>query len=154
MSDWAVIKGFPDFEVSYRGQVRVAKRPSELLEIMIDRTTGQAVVLLSDVDDRVALVPVAPLVLENFVSTRDRWHRAHAIDGDPLNNHVENLTWARANRTTVQAPSPKNLTDERRLAVVEALRKGKDRPWQIGLRYQVPEAQVLEIQASLDQEKT
>ena len=83
--------GFPGYEVSWKGHVRV-----ERLTIAPQWRGDYLRVRLRAADGRRAWRPVHALVLEAFVGERpsDRHHGAHFPDRDRSNNHVSNLRWA------------------------------------------------------------
>jgi len=89
---WLEIKGFPEYQVSSKGNVR-RKKSGRLLKATPGGTGYRSVKLC--VGERRLDCRVNRLVLEAFVGPAPSGkHQAAHNDGNRLNNAVENLRWA------------------------------------------------------------
>ncbi len=93
---WKIISDFPNYEVSNHGRVRrrVTGRGTWAGRILSDRVTtvGYKAVSLSN-DYQHAYPSVARLVLTAFVGDPPDSYQANHINGDKLDDRIENLEW-------------------------------------------------------------
>lgn len=102
---WAVVVGNPKYEVSTCGRLRSVPRrvvaghgwrdiAAAILSPRAD-DAGYIVYVLVDADGKPVRVYLHRLVLEAFVGPcPDDMEARHFPDGDPANNHLDNLSWA------------------------------------------------------------
>jgi len=92
------IKGYEDkYTVNHTGEV-YSKARNRLLKPKVTKF-GYAEVILSNQKDgkrSVKYKTVHRLVAETFISNPDNLKQVNHIDGDKLNNHIENLEWCTA----------------------------------------------------------
>lgn len=145
-TEWKPVVGFDGYEVSNTGQVRsyrvkgnAEKRRSEPRVLVGGyKKAGYHYVVLRKDGTTSHNRLVHQLVLEAFVGPRpDGYETAH-LDGNPKNNHVENLIWA-----THQT----NMDHKTLHGTTTCVPKGEDHPYA-----KLTEAQVLEIRSRLGSE--
>jgi hypothetical protein len=90
---WLQVSGNEDYEVSNRGAVRALPSRRILPAHKGNKVGHRRVSLKSPTTGEHKQHYVHTLVLEAFVSPRPEGMCACHIDGDPLNNCVENLRW-------------------------------------------------------------
>lgn len=88
MEQWKKIRGCPNYEVSNHGRVKSKYR---ILKQTINRD-GYLYVGMS-INKKSKTFKVHLLVLENFICSRPENKCANHIDGNKLNNHIDNLEW-------------------------------------------------------------
>ena len=84
---WHPIDGCPGYAVSDRGEV-MSHRASRILKPFVASRSGHLAV-----DLPIGRRYVHRLVLESFVGPRPERMEACHNDGNPTNNHVDNLRW-------------------------------------------------------------
>lgn len=88
---WETVEDFEDYEVSNRGKVR--KRHGKMM-IKEHLHKGKMVVGLRTTVGRKTTKEVGKLVLNAFDEYKSSAkYLARHIDGNPANNHIENLQW-------------------------------------------------------------
>lgn len=87
---WKVIEGYPKYEVSDDGEVRVIKS-GKILTKSVD-TRGYYKVTLTNSENRKTLF-VHRLVAIAFVSNPNNLNQVNHIDENKQNNHASNLEW-------------------------------------------------------------
>lgn len=87
---WKVIEGYPKYEVSDDGEVRVVKS-GKILKKSVD-TRGYYKVTLTNSENRKTLF-VHRLVAIAFVSNPNNLNQVNHIDENKQNNHASNLEW-------------------------------------------------------------
>lgn len=91
MSEWQVIKDFPNYEVSKDGKVR-NRQTGKYLKSKISNTGYERVCLYKDSSCK--QMGVHRLVALAFIDNPNNKRCVNHIDNNPLNNKVENLEWA------------------------------------------------------------
>ena len=89
---WRDVVGHPNYEVSSLGRVRSHKGLSPRVLAARSLPKGYLRVTLYDNGRRVGAY-VHTLVLEAFVHARTPGMQVRHLDGNPTNNHVDNLAW-------------------------------------------------------------
>lgn len=94
LEKWVSAPGFPDYSVSNLGRVWSYKNPSGAGVLMRGSRTsrGYCVVCLRNEHVRKHIF-VHRLVLEAFIGARPKGLQSAHLDGDQLNNRIENLRW-------------------------------------------------------------
>lgn len=100
--EWRTIPGFPDYEVSNLGAVRSWRnrygvrpdKPKLLKQTPNRKRGGYMNVTLRSPEGESKLRRVHALVLEAFVGPRPEGFDSCHNDGNPANNHLDNLRWA------------------------------------------------------------
>lgn len=88
---WKVVKNYPDYEVSDKGQVRSYKKG--YLHLLKPGSNGNyPLVFLYNEKGRVVIY-IHTLVLEAFVGFCPMYYEANHKDGHKANNYVSNLEW-------------------------------------------------------------
>lgn len=101
---WLPVEGFPDYEVSDKGNVRTYKRRSASAEVPMLMNpmdfNGYKHVYLHEghlrrwgQGGRGKKKRVHRLVLEAFIGLCPKGKECRHLDGNPSNNKLENLTW-------------------------------------------------------------
>ena len=95
---WAIIPGFPDYEVSDTGRVRSHRLKNEriLRPGRCPAGRGYMTVLLytgARKEWRASSQLVHRLVATAFVGNPENKRTVNHIDGDTMNNHCDNLEW-------------------------------------------------------------
>lgn len=134
------IPNYPDYEISEDGRVfRVTSRTNakagDVVKVGL-MTTGYAFVSLSRLGSKARKFSVQSLILETFVGPRPSpSHQAAHINGDKLDNRLENLMWAtpveNASHKKLHGTQPtgseiynSKLTDESVLRILELRKSG------------------------------
>lgn len=107
---WRFVVGNSNYLVSSYGRVetvphktigkdgRVLQIAGRLKKLTVDRKGYQIVGLTQDGKTRRRYVH--HLVLEAFVGLRERGQECRHLDGDPLNNRLDNLAWGTSSENT------------------------------------------------------
>lgn len=123
---WRPIDGFDgDYMVSDQGRVMSLKRKSpRIMPQTIQRTGYKAVMLWDSTTQSAKCRKVHRLVIEAFKPNPDNLPTINHIDGDKLNNHIDNLEWASYQDNMQHAvrtglTHPHRWTDEERKEIAE-----------------------------------
>lgn len=87
MEKWKLIPDYPNYEVSYWGQIR-NRKTGKILKPISHREIQ--IVNLYYLPGKFRSETVSRLVMENFGKLVSGWVVRH-LDGDPFNNHISNL---------------------------------------------------------------
>lgn len=92
MEEWKPIKGFPGYQVSDYGRI-YSDKTGTMMSFSMNTTGTLKVNLMRQREIITRSVPV--LVAEAFLGGRPRQENMTPIhvDGDPRNNHADNLAW-------------------------------------------------------------
>ena len=95
--EWMPIPFAPDYQVSDLGRVRSHRRSSSrILALGVNPVTGYVQVKYMRADGQRATSNVQKLVLAAFVGPRPEGYQTRHLDGDKLNNRLENLRYGTA----------------------------------------------------------
>lgn len=89
---WKVVKDFDKYEVSNLGNVR-NKETRKLKKISIRKRDGYCEVSLQSNEKKQYTKCVHVLVANAFIENLDNKYTINRIDGNKLNNRVDNLEW-------------------------------------------------------------
>ena len=112
MEEWKEIQGFSNYDVSSFGQVRSKPRRKSkggLLKFYVD-THGRYGVHLFDDNSKRVNCRVHRLVADAFIPNTEGKPQIDHINGDRLDNRVENLRWATGRENQINTKLPKNNT--------------------------------------------
>lgn len=98
-NEWAAITGAPGYEVSRSGSIRNAKSGIELTQRI---TLGYAYVAIQ-VGGKSVKKRVHRLVAEAFIPNPEGKDEVNHIDGNKLNNSVENLEWCTTSENLIHS---------------------------------------------------
>lgn len=90
-SEWRVVQGFPRYEVSDTGDVRSSYGACRILK---SRPSGKGYLSVMLYEAGASqVVYIHALVLTAFVGPRPHGYQGRHLDGNPKNNHINNLCW-------------------------------------------------------------
>ena len=97
---WKTINRFPDYEVSNEGQVRRSKggqgaQIGKVLKWHTHTSSGYPDIRFS-IDGKQTAIPVHRLVANAFLGDRPDGMQIRHLDGNKLNNHLDNLCYGTA----------------------------------------------------------
>ena len=137
MEQWKPIQEFNgEYEVSNLGRVRSMKRyygmVGRIMPQTIQRTGYSAVTLW--MNNKAYCRKVHRLVIEAFTPNPDSLPCINHIDGNKLNNHVNNLEWCTYQHNMQHAvrtglTHPHRWTDEERKQISDKVKEYRARQW-------------------------
>jgi len=102
MTEWKIIEGYNDYEVSDDGQVRSFKHgKTRILKQSSDRDGYQKISLCKDGESKTCRVH--RLVIETFIGLCPEGKECNHIDGNKSNQSVENLEWITSSENQLHA---------------------------------------------------
>jgi hypothetical protein len=101
--EWRTVEGFPDYAVSNLGRVASYKRPERpiIMRTQIDRR-GYYCVTFS-VNDKTYTRSVHRLLLEAFRGPSEDGQLTRHLNGNPLDNRLENIVWGSTSENLLDA---------------------------------------------------
>jgi hypothetical protein len=107
---WKVIYNFPNYEISTNGNIRTKEycdsrghiRQSKQLKKQINNVGYEYVILSNDIEKHKTLT-VHRLVARTFIPNPENKEEVNHIDGNKLNNCVDNLEWVTTSENMLHA---------------------------------------------------
>ena len=100
MEEYIPIKGFPKYGITKTGKVL---RLSDLKEMSLTRGNDYYNIRLRDEKHRTHCLNIHRLVAEAYIPNPENKATVNHIDGDKLNNNVDNLEWCTVQENTIHA---------------------------------------------------
>lgn len=121
---WKDIEGYPDYQVSNKGQVRSNRITDDWvnLKTTVDTTTGYNVVNLYTGDGNHKKVAVHRLVAKAFIPNPENKRTVNHKDTNKTNNNIWNLEWATDSENMKHA-FDNGLCENTRIAAKEQVKK-------------------------------
>lgn len=95
VGDWKSIKGFDDYFINKNGQVKSTKRCRGTQERILKPSKNQQGYITYNLmrGGKVFRKPLHRLLMETFIPNKDNLPCINHIDGNILNNSLDNLEW-------------------------------------------------------------
>lgn len=133
---WAPVRGFPLYEVSDRGRVRSwnagagrgpacdGRRERPLMMKSRVGAKGRPLVNFWSAEQGAKAKFVHTVVLEAFVGPRPEGQVCRHLNGDPLDNRLENLKWGTLRENSADIRRHRGVSDDEMVAAILLARRG------------------------------